>query len=249
MRYPVATVLKRYEVFSGLLKEKQKNSRWYRKRERWLTKNGAGFHYGNKVNPGNFLALQIILAGIGFCGLVNWSTGYAILTAILLFWLPEGMLLYLNRRDNEKMIPEIKMVYQALEIQIGAGIYVTDALAECYGSVKNKRLSAALLDLAGDIVMKADIYEALDRFQSKFDNPYIDTLCITILQALETGRAVELLKDISEQIRDMEVTVMERRKAALDRRITFYQLGVLSAVMGVVIYACILQMYTAASAF
>lgn len=104
------------------------------------------------------------------------------------------------------------MVYHALEIQIRAGVYVTDALAECYGSVQEPRLKQALLDLAGDIVMKADIFDAMERFQGKFDNRYIDSLCITILQALESGRAVELLGDIAEQIKDMESTVMERKK-------------------------------------
>ena len=50
-----------------------------------------------------------------------------------------------------------------------------------------RRLRQACLDLAGDIVMKADIYEALEHFQEKFDNRYVDSLCITILQALESG--------------------------------------------------------------
>lgn len=89
---------------------------------------------------------------------------------------------------------------------------MTDALAECYGSVQEQRLRAALLDLAGDIVMKADIYEALDRFQNRFDNRYVDSLCITILQALESGQALALLGDISEQIKDMEETVLERKR-------------------------------------
>ena len=61
--------------------------------------------------------------------------------------------------------------------------------------------------------MKADIYEALDRFQSRFDNRYIDSLCITILQALESGQALALLGDITEQIKDMEETVLERKKS------------------------------------
>ena len=155
----------------------------------------------------------------------------------------------MNRQDNEKLLPELKLVYHALEIQIRAGVYVTDALAECYGSVRVKRLRQALLDLAGDIVLKADIYDALDAFQKKFDNRYIDSLCITILQALESGQALELLRDIGEQIRDMEETMLERKKTALDRKLTFYQLGVLTVVMGIALYACVSYMFGAASGF
>ena len=163
--------------------------------------------------------------------------------------LPRFLLGYLNRRDNERMLPEIKLVYHALEMQIRAGVYVTDALAECYGSVQEERLRQAFLDLAGDIVMKADLYEALEHFQGKFDNRYIDALCITILQALESGQAVELLVDIGEQIKDMESSLLERKKSALDRSITFYQLGILAAVLGITLYACVSHMFTAALSF
>ena len=157
--------------------------------------------------------------------------------------------MYLNGKDNEKLLPEIKLVYNALELQIRAGVYVTDALAECYGSVHERRLRAALLELAGDIVMRADIYDALEKFQGKFDNSYVDSLCITILQALESGQAVELLSDIGEQIRDMEQSVMERKKAALDRSLTFYQLGVLTVVLGIALYACLTHMMGSAVRF
>lgn len=249
VQHPPRLILKACEEFTGLLRERNKNSGWYRRTAEWLSKNGAGFHYGKWLNPTAYLALRIVAALLGLLIMSGISLGYGILASVLLFFLPGWMLTYLNRKDNLNLLPEIKLVYHALEIQIRAGVYVTDALAECYGSVQNKRLRQALLDLAGDIVMKSDIYRALERFQDKFDNSYIDALCITILQALESGQAVELLGDISEQIKDMETTVMERRKGALDRSITFYQLGVLAAVMGVVLYACITHMYAAAVKF
>ena len=96
-----------------------------------------------------------------------------------------------------------------------------------------------------EIVIKADIYEALDRFQGKFDNRYIDSLCITMLQALESGQALELLADIGEQIKDMEETVLERKKGRLERSITFYQLGILVVVLGIALYACVTYMFGA----
>lgn len=249
VQHPPDMILHAYEEFTGLLREKNRESNWYRRTEIWLSKNGAAFHYGKWLNPTGYLALRIVLALLGLLAVSGISVGYGVLVSLILFFLPVWMLTYLNRKDNLSLLPEIKLVYHALEIQIRAGVYVTDALAECYGSVQDRRLRQSLLDLAGDIVMKSDIYEALERFQGKFDNRYIDALCITILQALESGQAVELLGDISEQIKDMETTVMERKKGALDRSITFYQLGVLAAVMGVVLYACITHMYSAAIKF
>lgn len=43
--------------------------------------------------------------------------------------------------------------------------------------------------------------------------------------------------------------MLERKKAALDRRVTFYQLGILAAVLVVVMYACITHMFSAALQF
>ncbi len=248
-RHPPDLLLKACEEWKGLLREKSRNSDWYLRTEEWLSKNGATFHYGKWINPSAYLTMRIVFASAGLLILGGFGWGYAILLAVLLFFLPGWMLMYLNRRDNLALLPELKLVYHSLEIQIRAGVYVMDAMAECYGSVRDVRLKQALLELAGDVVMKADVYSAMERFQGRFDNRYIDSLCITVLQALESGQAVELLSDISEQIKDMEAVVLERKKSALDRKVTFYQLGILAAVMGVVLYACITHMYRSAIQF
>ena len=47
----------------------------------------------------------------------------------------------------------------------------------------------------------------------------------------------------------METMVLERKKASLDRSMTFYQLGVLTAALGVALYACVMDMFAAAAGF
>lgn len=247
--HPERRILAACQELSGLLREKKRFGSWYQKKEKWLSRNGAAFHYGRGMTAARFLALRLMLAALGMTALASVSWKYALAACAGLYYLPVWLLMYLNGKDNEKLLPELKLVYHALEIQIRAGVYVMDALAECYGSVQEKRLRSALLELAGDIVMKADIYDALDKFQGRFDNRYVDTLCITILQALESGQAVELLGDIGEQIRDMEETVLERKKSALNRSITFYQLGILTVVLGIALYACVTYMFGAAAGF
>ncbi len=244
--HPERIVLRQYEELSGFLREKRKYRSWYQKTEQRLQRNGATFHYGTWIKPSRYLLLKILLAAAGAFILGSVWGGMGMLCAVMLFFLPDWLLVYLNKSDNLRMLPEIKLIYHALEIQIRAGVYVTDALAECYGSVREKRLQQALLDLAGQIVMKSDIYDALDCFQRKFDNRHIDALCITILQACESGQAVELLGDIGEQLKDMETAVMNGKKNSLDRSITFYQLGMLVAVLLVVVYACVSYMFTEA---
>ncbi len=247
--HPEKILLRKFRELSGMVRHQKAAVSWYQRTEQRLLKNGAAFHYGKWVDPIRYLALRVTLAGVGMVTCMSLSPMLASLAAMLLFFLPDGMLFYLNSRDNERILPELKLVYHALEIQIQAGVYLTDALTECYGSVQDVRLRSALLDLAGDIVMKADIYDSLERFQGKFDNRYIDSLCIIILQALESGQALELLGDIGEQLRDMEETVLTRKKNSLDRSVTFYQLGILAAVLGISLYACITHMMGTAAGF
>lgn len=242
-------LLGKYAEFRGMLRTKNRETRWYKRTEEWLIRNGAAYHYGKWIQPTIYLTVRIVFALAGFAVFWKITILHGLFAAAILFYLPGWLLVYLNNQDNIRMLPEIKLIYHALELQIRAGVYVTDALAECYGSVWEPRLRQALLDLAGDIVMKADVFEALERFQGKFDNCYIDALCITILQAMESGQAIELLSDIAEQIKDMESAVLERQKASLDRSITFYQLGVLAVVMGIVLYACVTHMFAAAVHF
>lgn len=218
----------------------------YEKWERYLRENGAKYHYGKWISPVSFTAVRIVCAVLG--GMIGIYRGPAWCAAMLClgFWLPVILLEYLNRRDNEVMLSELDLVYSALVIQIRAGVYVTDALSEVYSAVRQERLREGLEQLGGDIVMKADLDDALERFQSCFNNRYIDTLCITILQAVESGQAVELLGDIAEQIRDMEVTLQNRKKEQLNRSVTFYQLFLFAAVLAVVIYACVSQLFSVA---
>jgi len=244
---PRYRLLATYQELSGMLKEKGRKSSWYQRNMKWLARNGGTFHYGSGMTPARFLAVRLVLGAVGMTVLGTLSWEYGLAACLFLFFLPVLLLQYMNERDNERLLPELKLVYHALEIQIRAGVYVMDALAECYGSVQEKRLRMALLELSGDLVMKADIYEALDKFQGKFDNRYVDSLCVTLLQALESGQAVELLGDIGEQIKDMEETVLQRKKGALDRSITFYQLGILAVVLGIALYACVTYMFGAAS--
>lgn len=234
--------------------EKELNSyleqfRWYHNLNVWLQKNGAKFHFGEKIDGLQYIVLRCLLAAAGFVAFLNLGIGEAIVACLFLFLLPHFLVIYMNRSDNIRLLPELKLLYHGLEIQIRAGVYVTDALAECYGCVKEKRISVALLDLSGDIMMHGNMEEALASFRSKFNNSHIDSLCIIVLQAMESGQAVELLGDLTEQIKDMETAVLSKQKEALNRSITLYQLFILAAVLTIVLYACVTKMFASALQF
>lgn len=248
-RKPGELVLKAYE---NICMQARKSSHSFFDYERWetyLRVHGAGYFYGSWMNPVTYLAICIITGGIGLVLGFSFGIPGAISCCFIGGLLPGILLQYLNKRDNEKMMAELDMVYSALAIQIRAGVYITDALAECYGSVTHERLRDALQNLSGDIVMKGDLDRALERLQGQFRNRYIDSLCITILQAMESGQAVELLGDISEQIKDMEITLQHKKKEQLNRSVTFYQLGIFALILVLVLYACVVHMFSSSMFF
>ena len=246
---PVGRMLDAYDNICMLLKNYSGPIWSYDRWDSFLRKNGAAYHLGKWINPISFFLLS------GFMGLLGIFVGtymdglVAVMLGIVGIFLPGIYIEYANRRDNREMISELDLIYCALGIQIRAGVYVTDALSECYGRVSQLRLRDGLQMLSGDIVMKADLDEALERFQGCFNNRYIDTLCITILQAMESGQAVELLGDIAEQIKEMELLLQSRKKEQLDRRVTFYQLGIFALVLVLTLYACITHLFSASLFF
>ena len=121
---------------------------------------------------------------------------------------------------------------------------ITPSNHTVYFQLENERLKAGIYEFATDIAAKSDLRQALEDLSGKFDNGYMDFLCIAILQAFDTGKVVDLLKDTSEVIRDMEKSYLSSKKTSLDRKVTFYQLGLVAAILMVVIYGCIRNMYS-----
>lgn len=242
---PKKLMLQAYETVCMQARKKRKGFFEYERLERYLCANGAAYHYGKWINPVSYLAVCVVSAFVIFAIGCMWGMFIGLAAGLAGFFLPGLLLEYMNRRDNEKMLKELDLIYSALSIQIRAGVYITDALAECYGSVSQLRLREALQNLSGDIVMKADLDSALERFQGQFNNRYIDSLCITILQAMESGQAVELLGDIAEQIKDMELILQHKKKEKLNRSVTFYQLGIFALILVLVLYACVVYLFSA----
>ena len=246
---PGKVVLQAYETVCMQARKPRKGFFEYERWERYLRIHGASYYYGNWINPVSYFAICILAGLLGLAIGVSSGALLGLAMSMLGVFLPGILLQYLNKRDNERMLPELDMVYSALAIQIRAGVFVTDALSECYGSVSHIRLRDALQNLSGDIVMKADLDNALERFQGQFNNQYIDSLCITILQATESGQAVELLGDIAEQIKDMELTLQHKKKEQLNRSVTFYQLGIFALILVLVLYACVVHLFSASLFF
>lgn len=250
VRYePGKAAVRVYRRVNQHLKEQKRGWFDYRKTEAFLRRNGAWIHLGQWVEPVKYEALKFVLAAAGIFTGVRYHILLGLILAVFAYVLPGIYLIYANNHDNQKMLPEIKLIYHALAVQIQSGVYMADALSECYNCVTYKRLKSALMELSGEILVKSNLNEALERFQGQFDNHYINSLSVILVQAMESGQAVELLSDISDQLKDMESTIMQKKKGKLDRNTTFYLLGIMAAILGVVIYVCVTEIFLTANAF
>ena len=244
---PKKEIFRIYERVNGLLKEKKKGFFNYDRMNEFLISNGAAFHYGSWIDPIKYFALCFITAVALFVIVIQFNVGLAVMFAFIGYGLPGALLRYLNKKDNAAFLPQIETIYNALAVQIKAGVYVSDALSECYRNLPSGRLRNALEDLSSELFIKNAFKEAIQNFNSKFDNGFIDSLCIILLQAQESGQAVELLRDMSEQLKDMRSALLQKKKAALDRTTTFCILGILAAAIAVIVYACVMYMFKAAT--
>ncbi len=245
-RLPPKKVYGKVRDFTGLLRTKISKRPFSERMQNFLEKNGAAYHYGKKVTAAKLFTVSVLLFGISFFAFLRLSLFIALVAGVIVGALPWILLPVLNKQDNDRMLPELQAVHHSLSLQLKAGVHLSEALSEMYTNVNLKRLRDAFCSLGSDIIMNSDVFAALEDFQKKFNNRYIDSFCITVLQLSESGKASDLLTDISDQMKDMEKIVLEKKKGKLDRKITFYQLGMLVCVLAVAMYACLSYMLKSA---
>lgn len=146
--------------------------------------------------------------------------------------------------DNETILPDMKKIYDTLRIQTKAGVFLDDALSECYLAAKNRRLKSALLELTTEISIKKNIEEALENFNGKFRNEHIKTFCMVINQAQDSGKSSQLLKDLSDQMKDLQHSINLKNKEALDRKVQIVELLIFVGLLAVTVYSLGLEITT-----
>lgn len=240
---PKAVIIHTYERINHQLKEVNKGFLNYEKTKRFLDANGAVYHFGKWMNPMKYLFLRVALGMICFAGGMCIHPCAAVIGMILGFYGPTLYLTRANQKDNLKMMPQLQSLYNALQEQIKAGVYITDALSECYRGIKKGRLRDALEDLSGEILLKKSFAEAIEHFSIKFNNSTIESLCVILIQAQESGQSIELLGDMAEQIKDMQAAMLIKKKERLNRTETGCIMGILVVVIGIILYACVTTMF------
>lgn len=209
----------------------------------YMSRSGLDFMTDGKLTPLTYLALRLAFGFIFLvCGIQLANVVVGIMAAVVGFFALDFILNISDKSDNDKMLDDIKNIYDTLRIQTKAGVYITSVITDCYLVVQNKRLKQALLELTSDIIAKNDTEDALDTFRNKFNNPYIDTMVIIIKQSMKTGQASKMFDDIKVQIVDIEAAMMLAEQVKIKAEITFVQILMYIAIIVVAILLAFLSL-------
>lgn len=202
----------------------------------YLSKNGVAENIGIKSVEQYIIVKLILLVTFFIIGLVVFGGISCIFLGIVGFYILNIFIWICNDQDNEKMIRDLKSVYDTLRIQLKAGVFLSDALRECYLVVSNKRLKNAFYQLNKDIMLKHDIEGAIEQLSTQFNNIYIEDFVLTIKQSIKTGQTVDMLDDISEQMREAEELIHSQEKKRLETKLGIIQVLVLIGAMVMSMY-------------
>lgn len=239
------------------LEDKEKNKKSYFNLERidtFLRSNG-GYYMFDWLEPFTFilikfgLGLLFFIVGISLGGSIVIGLVLGVILAIIGFFSFDFIIKIANDSDNDDMMDDIKSIFDTLKIQTKAGVFLSYSLSECYLIVKNARLKAAMLEMTNKIVIKNDIESAVTEFNKNFENAYIDTLCITIKQSMESGKSVQILEDLSKQIADMQHAINIREREKMENRVQILEMGIFVGLIGAVLYALVVQMMGSMNGF
>lgn len=215
----------------------------YNETKLFLSQYGANYIMGRPVAPEEYVLLNLFFATIfSLLGMLNFGLIGMILGVVAGYNTLKCLLLISNKADNEKILFDMKVIYDTLKIKTQGGMFLTAAIQECYKNARNRRLKEALLEMHSEIITKSNISDAVEKFNLKFKNKYIDTFCVIIKQSLESGKTVEILKDMSEQLAEMQQAINLKAKNKLDAQIQAIQLLIYTAIMVLCVYGLMMSM-------
>ncbi len=209
-----------------------------------LLQNGILFRLPWLDNPANYISFKIILGIVaGFL----FSLVYPIffILGFLLGYKSLDFLVYIvNAEDNKKMQNDIQLIYNLILIQSKSHINLTYALCDCIDMIDpdDVRLRVALKQLKVNLFSGYTFKNAIKLFNENFNNQYIDSLCLTLIQVEETGLAADLLRDINNQVQHFSSLQLSKKKDEMDIKVTIASLLFLSATLAIGIGAGFIEL-------
>lgn len=206
------------------------------KKNKYLKQNGAFYMFPN-LNVKVFYIIKIATAAVFGILMYIICPSVFVVMVCLGYLFPDMLLKLSNSSDNDSMMSDIESIYDIMRIQARAGVFIQDSLMDCYSSSKNSRLKAALIELCNQISTSCTMEEAVTQFNDKFNNRHIDILSIVLRQSQTSGKTVQILSDMSEQIRQVRHSMALKEEGRLERKIEFLELLIFIGVLAIGVYS------------
>lgn len=175
--------------------------------EKFLKKNGS------KYTPEKFIIMKFLISLLALFGISKvYSLFLGIGASIAIFFLTDFLIIYDNKKDEEDILMDLSKICDSLRIQLKGGVHITNALTECYLLAKNDRLKKAFQMVETKLYMEHDLEDALVNFREMFNNKYIDTFVINILQSEKTGRVNQAMNDLAESFEDVSDSINNKKE-------------------------------------
>lgn len=169
---------------------------WYNKMESWLKQAG----YYSDMAVGGYLLLVIL--PIPFFYLVGLLTGIA---GNRMLWVGLVIVSLINSQIGKKVktrrklfIGNLYKIYRFLDLQISAGIKVTDAIRGLPEATRDDQVRPCLVRLAARYELTLNLDQAMNEIREAFPGTDCELLATHLRQCLQTGTAGRSLVRMEE---------------------------------------------------
>ena len=143
---------------------------------------------------------------------------------------------YENKNDSKDMMDDVAAMFGIVSLQLRNGVYLSQVIYECYLNTTHPRLKKALLELSLEMEKFGNVKEAAVSFRSKFEDKYLDSFSKTLEQSEETGNAVDLLKDLENQVEGINEAIAIREEQKVNNTAFFMQTLVFLGALAFMVY-------------
>lgn len=222
-----------YKRFNNYLRKNEEGYFSYKRIEKYLKKLGNPL----ELTPFGYIIGKLLIPVILFIAfLISNDYILAVISAAFGYFILDIILKTKDKQDMRVIKLELGDVYDLLNIQTTAGVFIGNALTECYLVASNKRFKMKLAELSAEINMTKNIEKALDNFQSNFNSSEIDNFVITIKQSLITGQTEEALEDISDSLKERNLIAIQEDTKKVNSTANIIQLLMYMGIMTTILY-------------
>lgn len=158
-----------------------------------------------------------------------------LIVGFAMFFLVDIAILLQNKSQDAEIITSLSDVCDSLRIQLKGEVHITDALTECYLLTKNKRLKRAFEKVESSMYLEHDLEKSLLDFRENFNNKYIDSFVITILQSEKSGKINQAMQDLASSFNEISRVLDNKRERRISSKL---ELLIISLVMWIAAVAC-----------